>query len=105
MFFKVSVLESFANFIIRVRVFKIFKIEASRRFAANEKSSILKYILVIFFLSHLLTAEDGCYPEDVMEGFKNFRVSSVDDILSAYNLIVNKSFNVETFYPQFCNAL
>ena len=50
MFFRVSVLESFANFIIRVRVFKIFKIEASRGFAANEKLSILKYTLDIFSL-------------------------------------------------------
>ena len=111
MFFRVSVLESFANFIIRVRVFKIFKIEASTVFSANEKFSILKYILVIFSLviywkSFPNKAEDTCYPEDVMKGFKNFRVSLADDVLSAYNLmlLVNKSFNVETFYPQFCNA-
>ena len=111
MFFRVSVLESFANFIIRVRVFKIFKIEASRGFAANEKFSILKYTLdifslVIYWKSFPNKAEDTCYPQDVMKGFKNFRVSSADDVLSAYNLmlLVNKSFNVETFYPQFCNA-
>ena len=111
MFFRVSVLESFANFIIRVRVFKIFKIEASRGFAANEKFSILKYTLdifslVIYWKSFPNKAEDTCYPQDVMKGFKNFRVSSADDVLSAYNLMlsVNKSFNVETFYPQFCNA-
>ena len=52
--------------------------------------------------------EDACYPEDVMGEFKNFKVSSVDDMLPAYNLmlLIIKPLNGdhEKFYRQFYKA-
>ena len=54
------------------------------------------------------SVEDGCYPENVKREFKNFEISSVDDILPAYNLMlpIIKSFNgdPEKFYPHFYKA-
>ena len=50
-------------------------------------------------------AEDASYRENAMREFKNFEISSVHDILPAYNLMlpIIKSFN-EKFYPQFYKA-
>ena len=69
--------------------------------SSNEESSKLKYSLDIFLLKSFIEksdaklVEDACYPEDVMGKFKNFKISSVDDILPAYNLMLSiiKSFN------------
>ena len=68
---------------------------------SNEKSSKSKYSLDIFLLKSFIEkiavklAEDVHYPEDVMEEFKNFNISSIDDILPAYNLMlpIIKSFS------------
>ena len=81
---------------------------------SNEESSKLKYILDIFLLKSFVEksaaklAEDACYAEDVMGEFKNFEISSVDDISPAYKLMlpIIKSLNgdPEKFYPQFYKA-
>ena len=78
---------------------------------SNEESSKLKHSLDVFLQksftekSAAKLAEDACYTEDVMGEFKSFKVSSVDDILPAYNLKlpIIKSFNgdPEKFYLQF----
>lgn len=50
-------------------------------------------------------SKDACYPDEIMEEFKNFKISSVDDVLPAYNLLspILKSFKgeAEKFYPQY----
>ena len=50
-------------------------------------------------------SKDSCYPDDIMEEFKSFKISSVDDVLPAYNLLlpILKSFkgDAEKFYPQY----
>ena len=81
---------------------------------SNEESNKLKYNWDIFLLRSFVEksaaklAEDACYPENVIGEFKNFEISSVDDILPAYNLMlpIIKSFNAdpEKFYPQFYKA-
>ena len=82
--------------------------------SSNEESSKLKYSLDIFLLksftekSTARLAEDARYPEDVMGQFINFKISSVDYTLLAYNLKLSiiKSFegDPEKFYPQFYMA-
>ena len=53
-------------------------------------------------------AKDECYPESVMEEFKNFKLSSLEDIKPHYELIlptVNSfSGDLEIFYPQMYNV-
>ena len=81
----------------------------SENLSSNEESSKLKYSLDIFLLKSFIEksaaklAKDACYPEEVMGKFKNFKISSVEDILPAYNLMlpIMKSFNGDTekFYP------
>ena len=55
----------------------------------NEECSKLKYNLDIFLLKSFVDKSpaklggDACCPEDVMGEFKNFEISSFDDILPA----------------------
>ena len=81
---------------------------------SNEESNKIKYNWDIFLLRSFVEksaaklAEDLCDPENIIGEFKNFEISSVDDILPAYNLMlpIIKSFNgdPEKFYPQFYKA-
>jgi len=53
-------------------------------------------------------ADDECYPTEILQEFKSFTISSMDDYLPAYNLIKNilVSFNgdAEKFYPSIYKA-
>ena len=89
---------------IRIRIVETCKIKTSREIK-QIKIQLRSFSVEFIHWKKWKLAEDACYPEDVKGKFKNLKISSADDILPAYNLmlLIVKSFNAdpEIFYSQF----
>ena len=56
--------------------------------------------------SALKLANDECYPESIMAGFRSFKVGSLEDVYDLVKNVIN-SFdgNAENFYPKFYKVI